>query len=280
MKFLIGIIYLISLFSFVHGQSETETPTPSPTPKAEKQPPETQEETTENEPKTEVQINSNYEVLTKDLGSWSSITFNVRHNFSRRQVLYGFYQKVQRATVNSDTATVGLYQPLNKKFTLLVETSMSPTHTFLPKWSGLFQLETRVTPTAFVNAGYRRTIYKQANVNIISGGVEKYWGAYRFTYNAYLAQTKNATASFSNRVQVDRYYGRHSSNFGADFSIGNEIVNIFTQGDVLKSNFTSFGIGGKHWFNKRFGVNYRASFYQQGDFYNRGGSSLGAIFRF
>ncbi|NJM54438.1 MAG: YaiO family outer membrane beta-barrel protein [Blastocatellia bacterium] len=266
MKFLACFIYLICLFLTIYGQNEVAV-----------SPPESEKE---NERKTEVQVTTNYEVLSKNLGSWKSVTINVRHDFSKRQVLYGFYQKAYRASVSSDTATVGLYQPLSKNHTLLLEMSASPGHQFLPKWSGMAQLETKLSPTTFLNTGYRRTIYRDAKLNIANIGVEKYWKAYRFTYTASIAKPENDDVTFSNRIQADKYYGEKNSTINADVTFGNEVASFFGDGKVLKSNIFSIGVGGKHWFNNRFGVNYRASFHRQGEFYNRGGTTLGVIYRF
>jgi YaiO family outer membrane protein len=256
MKILTSIIGLILFFSCVYGQ------------------------TTDDKKKTEVQINTSYEVLSKNLGSWKSVTLNFRHDFSPRQVVYGSYQKAYRASVADDSISVGLYQPLNKKFTLQLETNVSPNSKFSPKWSGLAQLETKIKPTFFINTGFRKTVYQQAKVNLINAGAEKYWGNYRLVYMAYIGKTKNSGATFSNRIQADRYYGESSSVIGADFSVGNEIDSIFNNGTVVKSRVTSIGFGGKHWLNQSFGINYRANFHQQGNFYHRGGVSVGANFRF
>lgn len=259
MKIIISFIYLISLFSYAYAQNETPA---------------------DKENKTEVQITTNYESLTKNLGNWKSVTLNFRYDFSRRQVLYGSYEKAYRANISSDQATIGLYQPLSKRFTLNLETSVSPEHKFLPKWSGLAQIETKLSSTVFLNTGYRRTNYEAVKLNVFNIGVEKYWKAYRFVYNASLANGKNLGNSFSNRIQADRYYGERANYIGADFSFGNEVSSILNDGKVLKSKITSVSVGGKHWLTNNFGINYRASFYKQGDFYSRGGTTLGAIFRF
>jgi YaiO family outer membrane protein len=235
---------------------------------------------TDSEINTAVQITTNLEVLTKNLGTWKSVTLNVRHDFSKRKVLYGFYQKTYRASLSGDTATVGYYQPLSKKLTLLLEASASPANNFLPKFSGLAQLETKIARFTFLSVGYRRTNYRQASVNILNTGVEKYWRQFRFTYSASFAKTKASTATFSNRISVDKYYGRYSSSFNADLLAGKEIASIFTVGDVTKSSLQSVGVGGKHWINKKIGILYRASFHRQGTFYNKGGTSFGIIFRF
>jgi YaiO family outer membrane protein len=316
MKILISIICLICLFSCIYGQNMPEIlkndlhlksnykvvslSIQNSKPEIEKeltlnpQTPEDEqsakskrkkkrkktEEKADQKHLTEIQINANYEVLTKKSGTWKSVTLNVRHDFSRRQVLYGFYQKSYRNLLRGETATIGLYEPLSRKFTILLETSTRSTGNFLPKWSGLVQIETKVTPTTFVNLGYRHTIYQDAKLNIINAGVEKYWKNYRFTYNMYLAGKKEAEKSLSNRIQIDRYYGENSSTISTDVAFGNEIQSIFSDNKILKSNFTSFSIGGKHWINKQFGINYNASFLRQEKFYSRGGTTLGAIFRF
>lgn len=258
MKILTSFFCLMLLFSCVYGQAAS----------------------VDEKKKSEIQINTDSEFLSKNLGHWKSVTLNFRHDFSPRQVLYGYYQKSYRSTVSSDSVGVGLYQPLNKKFTLQLEASVSPSKKFLPKWSGLAQLGTQIKPTLFINTGFRKTVYQQSKVNVVNIGAEKYWKNYRFSSTAYIGKTKNSGATVSNRFQVDQYYGENSSSISADFAIGNEIDSIFNNGSVVKSRITSVGFSGKHWLNNQFGINYKANFHQQGNFYNRGGTSFGAIFKF
>lgn len=254
MKFFISLICLIASFISLSAQEE--------------------------EKKNEVQVTTDYEVLSKNLGTWKSVSLNFRHNFSKRQVLYGFYQKAYRSDITNDTATIGYYQPLSKKHSLLVEMSASPESKFLPKWSGMAQLETQIAPATFLNTGYRRTIYKDTKVNIANVGVEKYWKSYRFVYNATIANARNLGNSFGNQVRADKYYGKRSNVIGADFAFGSEVSSVLTNGQVLKSSITSIGVGGKQMLTDSFGIHYRAGFYRQGDFYNRGGTTLGVIYRF
>jgi YaiO family outer membrane protein len=269
MKFLISFIYLICVSSSLWGQNATTAPQPSPSPQAEKA-----------AGKTQFQISTEHEVLSKNLGVWQTVSFNLRHDFSRRQVLYANFQKVTRASVGDESATVGLYQPLSKNHTLLLETSVSPNSKFLPKWSGLAQLETKISPTTFLNTGYRRTHYRDAKLNIVNVGVEKYWKAYRFTYTASIAKPERDSVTLGNRIQADKYYGENANTVSTDVSFGNEVASFFNDGRVLKSDVFGIGVGGKHWFNKTVGFNYRASFHRQGNFYNRAGGTLGVIYRF
>jgi YaiO family outer membrane protein len=303
MRFIIIILYITVLFSLIYGQSENETPTQISVLKSESKLEIEKKDTSESKkivgeeasdatekietkkksqekPKTEIQITTNYEFLSKNLGTWKSATINFRHDFSRRKVLYGFYQKAYRGSRGSDTVTLGYYQPLTKKHTLLLEMSTSPSSQFLPKWTGFAQLETKINPTTFINTGYRHTVFKEATVHIANVGVEKYRNSFRFVYNASIAGSKGSGASFSNRFQVDKYYGKHASFIGGEVSLGKEIQSIFTASSVLKSNVQSVGFGGKHWINSRFGINWKASFTRQGEFYSRGGTSFGTIFRF
>lgn len=229
--------------------------------------------------KTEVAVSYSRESLTNDRGVWHEASLNVVHKFSQRKVVYGSYRETERFLLRDRQAMVGFYQPLDDKWTLLLEASASPTHRVLAKWSGMAQVERSLGRGWIAHAGFRRTELSEAKVNITKLGFEKYWDLNRAAYSLSLNNLQGLGTSPSQRVQYNRYYGREASAVGVSFAFGEEVEKI-GPGNVLKSNIRNLSFSGKHYFDKNWGVDYGYTFHKQGNFYNRRGLRIGVRYKF
>jgi YaiO family outer membrane protein len=232
------------------------------------------------EKRTDVQFNYSYESLTKNFGSWQTASIDFSHKFAARQTLYGSYRETERLNQRDREFVVGYYQPLSRKWLLLVEAGASPTHKVLAKWSALVQLERSFKKGWNVQGGYRRIQYNAAKVNLGIGGVEKYWGNYRAAYTLYVNNLENSGTSASHRLQFNRYYGDPVSSVGIGFGFGRELESLGGGRGVLRTDVQSFSFSGRHFFNKRLGLNYGLTIHRQGNLYVRRGGNLGIDFRF
>ena len=77
---------------------------------------------------------------------------------------------------------IGFYQPLSRRWAMLVEANASPTHRILAKWSALAQLERNFGKGWVGSAGYRRTVFNTAQVNTGTFSAERYFSSYRVAY--------------------------------------------------------------------------------------------------
>jgi YaiO family outer membrane protein len=271
-----SLIFLLFLNVFVQVQGFGQTTKTSPAIRL----PETQDKSEPSQPpQTEVQFNYNYESLTNRFGNWQTASLDFTHKFSKRQIIYGSLLTTTRFRQRDEQGTVGIYQPLSRKWSVQLEASASPTHRILPKWSALAIVERSFKKGWNAQAGYRRTNYNTARTNAGIAGVEKYWGNYRAAYTLYINNFETAGTSTSHRFQFNRYYGEQVSSIGVNVAAGREIENLGSRG-VLQTGVQSVALSGRHWFNRHWGVNYDASLTRQGEFYARRGINLGLRYRF
>jgi YaiO family outer membrane protein len=228
---------------------------------------------------TEVSVDVSRQFLTNGRGTWDEASLGVIHKFSPRNVLYASYSETQRFGERDRMAMVGLYQPLNEKWTLLVEGRASPTHRVLAKWSALAQIERSFGKGWIGHAGYRRTDVANSKVNVAKIGVEKYWGLNRAAYSLSINNLENTGTSSSQRIQYNRYYSDELSTVGISFAAGREIENTGSN-SVIQSDIYNITISGKHAFSRRWAAAYGYTFHKQGDIYSRQGLKLGLRFKF
>ncbi len=228
---------------------------------------------------TEVELSYTGEKLSNGFGDWQSGSISVLHRFDRRKVIYGTYSEMERFRKRDRVAMVGFYQPLNKKWTLLLEGSASPTHKVVQKWSVLAQAERSFRRGLILKGGYRRSAYASSNANILIAEGEKYWGNNRAAYTLYTNHLEKAGTSTSHRVQYSRYYGERVNSLNISASFGRELESLGELG-VLQSNVKNLTVRGKHWFKKSLGFNYGFTLHDQGNLYTRRGLTFGLRYKF
>lgn len=273
------ILLQISAASQSGNTNPTAARSPSP-PTIEKTPDASPDNQSVDESQTEIQVNYTYENLTRGFGDWHTASLDFSHKFRARQTLYGSYRETERIRQRDREFAVGYYQPLNRKWLLLVEAGASPTHKILPKWSALAQIERNFKNGWNVQAGYRRVEYNNAKVNLGIGGVEKYWGNNRAAYTFYLNNLEKGGTSASHRLQLNHYYGEPLNSVGVSVGFGRELESLGIGRGVLRTDVQNFTFYGHHFFNQHWGVNYNLTLHRQGDLYARRGGTFGVRFRF
>lgn len=226
----------------------------------------------------EVEAGYSYDYLTNGFAPWQSAHLFVGKRFASRQSLYGVYRETLRVRQRDREGQIGFYQPLDRRWAVLLEANASPTHRILPKWSALAQIERQFGKGWVASAGYRRTAYNTAQVNTGAFTVERYFSRYRAAYTLYVSGLEGAGTSASHRGQLNYYYGEQSSTLGVSFAAGRELENLGTR--ILHTGVQGFAVQGRHWVNSRWGMNYDATLHRQGDIYTRKGFSVGLRYRF
>ncbi len=228
---------------------------------------------------TEISFNHMEQRLTNNYGTWRQSTIDVIHKFSRRKILYGNYKETERFNKRDRQGMIGFYQPLSKKWTLLLEANASPTHRVLPKWSVLAQAERSFNKSLILKGGIRHTKFNTTSANIFKGEVEKYFGSNRVVYGFSLNALEKVPASSSHRFQYTRYYGENVNSVNFSVSFGREIESLGELG-ILQSNVQNFTASGKHWVKRNIGVTYGLTLHKQGNLYSRRGLNVGIRYRF
>ena len=247
-------------------KAPTKTPTEKPAP-------------VNAESSTEVEFVYSEERLTNGYGDWRSAGLDVVHKFDRRKVLYASYRELERFRKRDRKAMIGFYQPLNEKWTLLLEAHASPTHKVVPKWSTLAQIERSFKKGLILKSGFRRTSYNTTSANIVNAEVEKYFGNNRAAYSFHINNLKGAGTSPSHRIQYTRYYGSRINLIGASYSFGKELESLGDLG-TLQSRIKNLSVSGRHWVKRKWAINYGVTVHQQGDLYIRSGLRFGVRYKF
>lgn len=224
----------------------------------------------------DIEAGFNYENLTHGYAPWRQSYVSFIDRFTQRKVLYGMVQETNRFSLNDTEAMAGLYYPLRKQWTALIEASLSPTHNVLPKWSTLGQVEHSLGGGWGAQVGLRHREYNTVKVNTSNFGIEKYHKKFRFAYTFYATDLRRAGFSTTQRVDANYYYGNSSVNL--TLASGRELENIIPVG-VVPSRVKVVNIGGIHWFARDWGVSYSLSSYEQAPFYTRQGFKVGLRYR-
>jgi YaiO family outer membrane protein len=173
--------------------------------------------------------------------------------------------------------TAGYYEPIGKRWTFFVEGSASPTHRILPKFSTLLQIERSLKKGWGAQAGWRHTKFNTARTNTGIITVERYFSNYRAAYTLYATKLAGAGTSAAHRVHFARYYNEKSS-VNLSFATGREVENLGAR--ILQTDVRSFSVGGRHWINQHWALNYNYGLTRQGSIYTRQGFNFGIRYRF
>ena len=225
----------------------------------------------------EVEAGISFEHLSNGFGSWSEAHLSASKKFKSRRTVYGTYRRTERFGQSDNEMIAGFYQPIGKRWTFFAEGSASPTHRILPKFSTLLQIERSLKKGWGAQAGWRHTKFNTARTDTGVFTVERYFSNYRAAYTLYATNLAGVGTSAAHRVQLTRYYNEKNS-LNLSLAAGREVENLGAR--VLRTDVQSVAIGGRHWINQRWGLNYNYSFTRQGSIYTRQGFNFGIRYRF
>jgi YaiO family outer membrane protein len=232
------------------------------------------------DPELIIELGASYEFLSKGKPDWQTYYLFFNRKFSSGQTLYGSASAVRRFNVTDANLMVGFVQPFteSKSWIATFEAAGSPNHQVLPTVSIFAQLERIFGKGWLGHAGMRHTRYSTDTVNMGVFGVERYFKAYRGSYNLFVAhQNGNGTAA-SHVFRGDYYYGERNS-VGLGFAFGQEIESV-GGGQVLRTDVLDFSLIGRHWIDKKWGLLYVGVWHRQGTLYTRSGAQIGVLRRF
>lgn len=225
-------------------------------------------------PRTEAEIGFTRETLTNNLPDWKSVYFEAVHRIRDRHTLYGGLRETERFGLNDTEVHGGLYYPLSTTWTSLVESSVSPTHRVLPRYSLFGQLQKSLPGGWGVGLGLRHSEYSQIGANLVSLLAERYWANFRGAYTLYSGRPEGASSASSHRFQLSYYYDDRS-NIGLSYSIGREVENVGPPRGVISSDVRNLTLSGSHWFRPNWALTYDLFKQEQGTLYRRQGLRLG-----
>lgn len=230
--------------------------------------------------RTEAQVGVEHEGLSNGYGTWRNVSLEITRKASQRRAWYAGVRDTTRFSLHDRALVGGFYHPLSKRVTGMVEVEISPSHHVVPRWALVGWADASLGRGWVVNAGVRHRRYDAATVNLLNIGAERYVGAYRLVYTAYVGHLVGGGTSGSHLARADRLYGRDQSNVvGVSVSAGNELEHIGAPG-FLRTSVLAISLSGRHWVTSRWAVVYNAGVHEQGTLYIRTGGTAGLRYRF
>jgi YaiO family outer membrane protein len=228
----------------------------------------------------EIEAGFSRETLTGGRPDWESRYLEGAYRFGERQTLYGQLRETERFGLRDTEVMAGLYLPLSRSWTALVEASGSETHRVLPHSSIYGELHLEFLRGWGAKAGLRRSKFTNAEVDVRVLGFERYFGAWRAAYTLYSGRPEQAADwEEAHQLRLDRYYGERSS-IGLAFTSGREAENVGPPLGIVVSDVESVSLIGRHWLGNSWAVSYELLAHEQGDLYRRRGLRIGARYGF
>jgi YaiO family outer membrane protein len=228
---------------------------------------------------TEIETGFTRDHLSGGRQEWQSWYLEGAHDFARRHTLFGGLGQTDRFGLRDDVLWAGLYYPLAREWTLLVEASHSPDHQVLARYSAFGQLHVALPHGWGLAAGLRHSEYTSVYTNTLLAEVERYWGNWRGAYTLYLGRPEDAGSAPAHRLQANYYYGERSR-VGAAFTFGREVENTGPPSGIITTDVMSFAVFGRHWFAPQWAATWEVLTHEQGNLYRRTGLRLGLRYGF
>jgi YaiO family outer membrane protein len=175
---------------------------------------------------------------------------------------------VQPPDPYGDEVTGGVYQPLSKNLSTLVETSVANLNAGGSEWSVLGQIGTRFGPWG-IQAGLRHSEIGlqsgpwdpprgSAGADLGMLTFERYFSRYRGAYTFYTGRADDGAEASGHRFRFDYLYGTRSS-VGLSYTMGRQFEAPLSFGANLNPvDVSNLGVTGEHWFTPSWSLNYDA----------------------
>lgn len=226
---------------------------------------------------TEIGANAGEDGLTGTSPAWHSEEIDWLRHEADSTTWHAALGRVERFDLSDDYATAGGFLPLSATWKVDGELSVSPDHQVLPRYQATAGVEYDFPSAWNLQASFRHSSYSDATGNIVSAGVEHYFGDWRASYTLIDGTTSGASGA-AHVVNGDWYYGDRSY-VGGGFVTGQEVDRV-SPTTLVKTDVRGFFVSGKHAFSPAWSVTYAYGVTALQDFYTRRGVSIGLNYRF
>lgn len=217
-----------------------------------------------------------HETLDHGLRDWSGARLEFGNTARRRSGVYGALVEERRFGEEDTGIEAGAALAFGDGWTFQPELAIAPGSHFLPHNAIDLRL-TRELGGGWVGSGsIGHRHYRDADVDRASLGIERYVGAWRWSYQLNLARL-NGRDSAGQDLRLAREYGERSE-IGVLAAFGQEPTALGSR--VVTTNVRALGVFGRHAFNPHWALLWNAGSVRQGDFYTRHGVVLGIERRF
>jgi YaiO family outer membrane protein len=219
----------------------------------------------------QISVSFGRDQLTNNNPTWHTTSLDFEHRFAPRQIGYFTVQNFERYYLTDQQMLVGIYQPVNKQWTLNAEMNFSPAHRFVAKNSEMASLQYSFGGGLDMTGGIRQSEYNAGNSTQVFGNLDYYFANYRVGYRR--SNTHSAgTAVNGNRFQLSYYYNDISF-INLNYGFGKEVERDQLQRRFFDTHF--YGLNGRHWINQDWAITWDVSRTFQDTAYTRTGVQIG-----
>lgn len=218
------------------------------------------------------ELSSGRQQLSNGSPDWRETAVRLTHRWGTRQASELGWVQTERFGLDDDQLTGLLVRPLGERLTVSADASLSPTHRVLPLHHLGASLQYEFAPAWLLHGGLRNTLYNSATVTQASVMLEHYFGPFSALAAWRPVQTQGSSTA-STELRGSYYYAERSS-VSLSLSAGQETVQISDRALQL-ADVRSTVLGGRHWLNAAWALNYEWSSTRQGEFYTRSGWRIG-----
>jgi hypothetical protein len=165
--------------------------------------------------------------------------------------------------------TSGIYQPLSRSLSSLIETSHATRGDLGTEWSVLGQVGASLGEGWGIQAGLRHSeagltpgpnqpyAARLGSAQLGMLTLEHNWHSLRSAYTLFGSYADSGVAASGHRLELQYYYGDRS-NVGLSYTAARpfQAAPNFSMFQPLEGN--NLGVAGEHWFSPAWAVNYRA----------------------
>lgn len=217
-----------------------------------------------------------FDALDHGLQDWSGLRLELGNTTRKRSGVYGALVQERRFGEEDTGVEAGAALAFGDGWMFQPELSIAPGSHFLPRNSLDLRL-TRELGGGWVGSGsIGRRHYRDADVDRAALQVERYVGAWRWSYQLNLGRLRGRDSA-GHDLRLAREYGERSE-IGVLAAFGQE-PSVLGSG-LVTANVRAFGLFGRHAFDPNWALLWNAGSVRQGDFYTRHGIVLGIERRF
>jgi len=227
----------------------------------------------------EVRAEAGHDSLDHGLAPWREVLLQLAWRPRTGLAALGGARETDRFDQRDREGFAGAYLPLTESAaTLHVEGSASSTHRVLARSAFLAEVSHSLGEGWVPSIGAKLARYDASDVRVVTAGLEKYLGDWRFAYAGSVSRTDTSGWASAHRLTATWYRGEltYASLNGVR---GREVENIFPAG-LLTTGVRAASIAAGLELAPRVGVSIEIAETRQGDLYRRRGVRIGSRFLF
>lgn len=220
----------------------------------------------------QVEVGSSYEAISGG-PDWRDYWVRVRQPLGPRRAVYGTLLRSERFGVADNQVSVGAEYPLSDAWTANAEGSLSPTHSFLPRWSlgGNAHVALGGGWGARLGGGYSQ--YTNVTTTSQFGALERSWQRLGASYRLTANQVDGGPTGLSHRLAGSYRYATGSS-ITLSGTVGDQRT-LFGPGDVRLAATRGVTLSGLHRVRPGLGLSYAVGWTDHGGVYTRNRVQIG-----